>query len=136
MSFIANGVDASAEILIVVLVSFLLGYVLRALLESLEERQSNPVVVAAKPTINVDDLKIVEGIGPKIEELLKNAGIKNLNMLSKTATEKLETILAEAGDRFRIHSPTTWPKQAAMAAKGEMNKLHKYQDSLNTRVPA
>ena len=77
-----------------------------------------------------EDLKIVEGIGPKIEELLKNAGIKNWTDLSSTSVDRLKEILNEAGDRFRMHEPATWPEQSAMARDGKWEALKKYQDFL------
>ena len=47
-----------------------------------------------------DDLKIVEGIGPKIEELFNNAGIYTFAQLSDTSVEKMKSILEAAGSRF------------------------------------
>jgi predicted flap endonuclease-1-like 5' DNA nuclease len=77
-----------------------------------------------------DDLKIVEGIGPKIEQLLKNAGIDTWKDLAASSTERLQDILHAAGERFRIHNPTTWPEQARMAHAGEWDRLKEYQDYL------
>ena len=57
--------------------------------------------------INQDDLKIVEGVGPKIEELLHAAGIMTWSDLASAATEKVQAILDEAGPRYRIHDPAT-----------------------------
>jgi len=78
-----------------------------------------------------DDLKVVEGIGPKIEELFQNAGINTWKSLSETPVEKLQMILEEAGDRFAIHNPSTWSKQAALAYLGQWKELKTWQDSLD-----
>lgn len=78
----------------------------------------------------LDDLKAIEGIGLKIEGLLKAAGIDTWAKLSKTKKSKLQEILNNAGDRFRLADPTTWPKQAKLAAKGKWDDLQDYQDSL------
>lgn len=83
-------------------------------------------VATGKP----DNLKLVEGIGPKIEGLLHAAGIKTFDKLSKTKVTALKKILEDAGPRYRIAVPKTWPKQAGMAAKGKMDALKKYQDTL------
>ncbi len=80
---------------------------------------------------SADDLKKIEGIGPKISELLNKAGIFTFENLAKTKPLQLRAILDEAGSRFRTHDPTTWPQQAQMAAKGEWEKLKAWQDELD-----
>lgn len=77
-----------------------------------------------------DNLKIVEGIGPKIETLLNDAGIFTFAELSETDPEKIREILEAAGPRYRIHDPATWPQQAGLAAEGKMDELKTWQDSL------
>lgn len=81
--------------------------------------------------INQDDLKIVEGIGPKIEELYHNAGITTWKALSETPLEKSQSILHEAGERFAMHNPSTWAKQCLLAYQGRWNELKDWQDSLD-----
>lgn len=78
-----------------------------------------------------DDLKIVEGIGPKIEELFHKSGIKTWKALSETSPARLKEILDAAGPNFQIHDPATWPKQAEMADKGKWDELKKWQDELD-----
>jgi predicted flap endonuclease-1-like 5' DNA nuclease len=78
-----------------------------------------------------DDLKIVEGIGPKIEELYHAAGIKTWKELSETSVEKSQAILDAAGERYRIHNPSTWAKQAEMCYQGKWQELKNWQDSLD-----
>lgn len=90
---------------------------------------------AAKPKKTVkkaktDNLKKIEGIGPKIEKLLKERGITTFNDLAKAEIKILQDTLDEAGKRFRMHDPTTWPEQAALAAAGEWEKLDDLQDVL------
>ncbi len=77
-----------------------------------------------------DDLKIVEGIGPKIEELYHNSGIKTWKQLSETSVEKSQEILDNAGERYRIHNPSTWARQAEMCYLGQWSELKAWQDSL------
>jgi predicted flap endonuclease-1-like 5' DNA nuclease len=78
-----------------------------------------------------NDLKAIEGIGPKIEELLINAGIKTWDDLSDTPANKLKDILNAAGERYKLADPTTWPAQAELAAEGRWHELQEYQDRLN-----
>lgn len=79
---------------------------------------------------NPEDLKIIEGIGPKIEQLLKDGGINNWSDLSNAPVEKIKEILDAAGDNFRLASPETWPKQAELAVEGKWTELSMYQDHL------
>lgn len=78
-----------------------------------------------------DDLKKIEGIGPKIAELITNAGYGTFEALSKTSVENISAILAAAGSRYTMHNPGTWPKQAEMAAAGQWDELKAWQDELD-----
>jgi predicted flap endonuclease-1-like 5' DNA nuclease len=78
-----------------------------------------------------DDLKIVEGIGPKIEELFHNADILTFSQLASSSVEKLKEILEAAGPRYQMHDPSTWPKQAELASTGQWTALKTLQDELN-----
>lgn len=77
-----------------------------------------------------DNLKKIEGIGPKIEKLLNAKGINTFNDLAKAKITLLKTTLDEAGPRFKMHNPTTWAEQAKLAAKGAWDKLGKLQEEL------
>jgi large subunit ribosomal protein L27 len=85
---------------------------------------------ASKKGPKLDDLKIVEGIGPKIEQLLKDGGIETWAQLSEAPVDRLREILDEAGPRYQIHDPSTWPAQAKFAANGQWEELKEYQDML------
>lgn len=88
------------------------------------------LVIPPPPSSTADDLKKVEGIGPAIEKLLHNEGIKTFAQLADTAPERIREILDAGGERFRIHDPGTWPQQAAMARDGRWNELNIWQDEL------
>ena len=77
-----------------------------------------------------DDLKKIEGIGPKIASILAEKGISTFEKLSKAPKKTLETILKEAGPRFSMHKPTSWSKQAKLAHKGKWDELKKLQEQL------
>ena len=81
--------------------------------------------------ITENDLKIIEGIGPKIEELYHAAGIKTWKALGETPVQVLEDILNEVGSHYAMHNPETWSKQAIMAYLGKWQELKDYQESLN-----
>lgn len=80
---------------------------------------------------NENDLKFVKGIGPKIEQLLHAAGITTFVELSKTPADKIKSILHDAGERYQLAEPATWPEQAALAAAGRWTDLHELQATID-----
>jgi len=93
-----------------------------------------PKAAAAKPAAAkaavADDLTKIEGIGPKIAELLKAAGIVTFKDLAAAKAATVKSILDAAGKRFQMHDPSTWAEQSKLAANGEWEKLAKLQDAL------
>lgn len=83
---------------------------------------------------NANDLTIVEGIGPKINELFHNAGIKTFAQLAAATVPQLRKILDDGGSRFRIANPSTWAQQAALAAENKWIELKKLQEKLSAGV--
>jgi predicted flap endonuclease-1-like 5' DNA nuclease len=88
--------------------------------------QPEPAAAPAPPV--GDDLKRIEGIGPKISGLLKDAGITTFIQLADTEVSRLEQIL-EAAD-LRLANPETWPEQAKLAAAGDWDTLAQLQEDL------
>lgn len=80
--------------------------------------------------IKENDLKIVEGIGPKIEGLFNAAGITTWKDLSEAPTEKLQAILDGGGENYAIHNPSTWGKQALLAYEGKWEELKAWKEGL------
>ncbi|MGQ0848713.1 MAG: hypothetical protein ACT4OP_06290 [Actinomycetota bacterium] len=80
--------------------------------------------------IRHDDLQVVEGIGPKIEQLITNAGITTWRELAQTDLETLRRILDAAGPRFRIHDPATWPRQAQLLSEGRWADFKELTDQI------
>lgn len=75
--------------------------------------------------VNADNLKIIEGIGPKIEELLNREGIHTFSQLAETSVIRIAAVLKKAGPRFQIQNPTSWPKQALLARDQNWEELEK-----------
>jgi predicted flap endonuclease-1-like 5' DNA nuclease len=69
------------------------------------------------------ELHRIEGIGPRISEVLVAAGMKTFDQMAQATPEQLREILATAGNRFRLANPSTWPEQAALAAAGRWEEL-------------
>ena len=82
-------------------------------------------------TIKENDLTIVEGVGPKIQELFHNHFIKTWKALSECPVDKCQQVLNSGGEHFAIHNPRTWPEQAKMAYEGQWDALLKWQDELD-----
>ncbi|MCG8461066.1 MAG: S8 family serine peptidase, partial [Holophagales bacterium] len=80
-------------------------------------------VTTADGAGQADDLRRIEGIGPKIEGLLHARGIRTWAQLAAADPDRLRAILADAGPRYRIHDPTSWPRQARLAADGRWKEL-------------
>jgi predicted flap endonuclease-1-like 5' DNA nuclease len=81
--------------------------------------------------IKEDDLTVVEGIGPKIKELFHAHDVKTWHALSQCSIEKCQEVLNSGGDRYKIHKPGTWPKQALLASQGKWKELSDWQDKLD-----
>ena len=120
--------DATMEILTMVIIAWILGFILGWLLKRC--KHSHGVVAAHKPQ-KVDNLKVVEGIGPKIEKLLNKADIHSFKDLAHTDHKDIKAILEDAGSMYQMHNPKTWPDQAKLAADGHWWELKEYQDLLN-----
>ncbi|WP_100610241.1 50S ribosomal protein L21 [Confluentibacter lentus] len=89
--------------------------------------ETKPTAKKATPS-KADDLKKVEGIGPKIAETLAEAGITTFAQLAKTDAAKIAEIIADVRGN---HVTDTWPAQAQLAADGKWDELKKWQDELN-----
>ena len=78
-----------------------------------------------------DDLKKIEGIGPKIAGLLNDAGIVTFKDLATAKEAKVQSVLDAAGPRFKMHKPATWAEQAKLAADGKWDALKTLQIKLD-----
>ncbi|MBP93144.1 MAG: 50S ribosomal protein L21 [Flavobacteriaceae bacterium] len=84
-----------------------------------------------KSTAKADDLKKIEGAGPKAAEALVNAGFETFAKIAKAKPEALSAVLTEASSRLAHIVTDTWPKQAALAAEGKWDELKELQDKLD-----
>jgi NADH-quinone oxidoreductase subunit I len=98
-----------------------------------EEARKKAEVTKATPATpsEPDDLKRIEGIGPKIAAVLQAAGITTFAQLADTDVDRIKQVLEEADPNLlRLAEPSTWPKQAKLAAAGKWAALEKWQDRL------
>ncbi len=89
------------------------------------------IKIGALKAFKQDDLKAIEGIGPATDKLLRENGINTWRELANSSAESIKAILTAAGSRFALSDPTTWPKQAELAADGKFDELREYQDFLD-----
>jgi predicted flap endonuclease-1-like 5' DNA nuclease len=85
-------------------------------------------VVGAK--VKLDDLVLIEGIGPKISTLLKADGITTWASLAGASVARLKKVLDAAGPHYSMHDPKTWPKQASLLAEGKWAEFKTLTDKL------
>ena len=93
-----------------------------------EVKEAPKAAKPAKKSAKGDDLKKIEGIGPKIASVLAEAGISTFEALSKAKAEDIAEIIKDVRGN---HVTTTWPKQAEMAAEGKWDELKEWQDKLD-----
>lgn len=79
---------------------------------------------------NKDDLTVVEGIGPKISQLLIADGIETFHRLEKTEVSHIQKILDDAGPSFKLAKPESWPRQSGLCVIQDWKELKEYQDRL------
>lgn len=73
------------------------------------------------------DLQIIEGVGPKIQQILSDAGYGNWGAIAESSYDDLKKVLSNAGPRYRIHDPRSWARQAQLATSGKWDDLIAYQ---------
>jgi DivIVA domain-containing protein len=83
-----------------------------------------------EPTPEKDNLEIIEGIGPKIKQVLYDARISSFRDLATTPVYRIKDILDAAGPHFAAHDPSTWVEQALLAESGEWEKLDRLKEIL------
>lgn len=91
--------------------------------KELTENPDGRVSINEPELLQPDDLKIIEGIGPKIEEMLNKEGISTFVALAETSPIRLSSILKKAGPRFQIQDPSSWPEQASLASSAKWDEL-------------
>ncbi len=110
--------------------AFILGLILGWLLKQLFGCGDSDVAPVAALDAIKDDLTKIEGIGPKIKELLNNDGIWSFNQLSNASINRLQKILDAAGPSYTMHNPRTWSAQARLADEDLWEELNVWQEHL------
>jgi predicted flap endonuclease-1-like 5' DNA nuclease len=77
---------------------------------------------------HADDLTVIEGIGPRIEDLLRANGIDSFAKIATLGVDDLRDILDGAGASFRFAEPSGWPQEAALASRNCWAELKRRHD--------
>lgn len=83
-----------------------------------------------------DDLTRIEGLGPAVHELCEGVGITTFELLADTDIATLRSMLDDAGARYRVHDPTTWPTQARLLAEGRHDEFEQLVESIRRGADA
>lgn len=81
--------------------------------------QAPEAVIATPP--EPDDLTKIEGIGPKADQVLQEAGVHTFAQLAETSPESLKAILVSAG--LQLLDPGTWAEQARLISEGKIEEF-------------
>jgi large subunit ribosomal protein L21 len=93
-----------------------------------ETKKEKPIKKAGS---KADDLKKVEGIGPKIASTLVEGGISTFESLANSKPADISEIIKDVRGN---HVTDTWPQQARLAADGKWDELKELQDRLDGGV--
>lgn len=77
-----------------------------------------------------DDLERIEGIGPKIADVLRKNGVTTFAALAELEPARITEMLKASGGRFGMAKPESWPRQAALAAAGKWDEFKQLTDEL------
>lgn len=75
-------------------------------------RKAKAVTKTAKAVVSNTDLKVIDGIGPKMEKVLKAGGIKTIKALAKASATTVENTIEKSGTSLRGASVKSWISQA------------------------
>lgn len=70
-----------------------------------------------------DDLKVIKGIGPKLEETLNTIGFTAYEQLAKMTIKDITKLLADAGVNTKIYDISGWKAQSKLAVKGDFEAV-------------
>lgn len=92
------------------------------------QKDTNKNMVPVYP--NKQDLKVIDGIGAKIETILNESGILTFRQLSQCSNETLDHLLQQNFINWRALNSLTWPEQALLADAGKFAELEKFKEKI------
>ena len=70
-----------------------------------------------------NDLKVIKGIGPKLEETLNSVGFNSFEQLAKMTIKDITIVLSDAGVNAKMYDISGWKAQSKLAFKGDMEAV-------------
>ena len=89
-----------------------------------------PVISTTQSKNGKDDIEIIEGIGPKIAQVLIANGISTFAQLADAKADDVSAMLKASGGRFSLANPASWAEQAVLLRDGKMDEFKKLTDEL------
>jgi cell division initiation protein len=95
----------------------------------------NKIAIESNEKDNTN-LELIDGIDPKIKDVLNNAHIVSFRDLATTPIYRIKDILDAAGSQFSSLDPSSWVEQALLIESGQFEQLEKLKKFLQAeRVP-
>ena len=92
-----------------------------------EVRVKKEVAVEEKIVVEkvneVDDLKVIKGIGPVLEKSLNELNITAYSQIAKMTIKNMTKLLTDSGINAKIYDLSGWKAQAKLALKGDMEAV-------------
>lgn len=85
---------------------------------------------------HADDLTIIEGIGPRIDDLFHANGVVSFAQLARLGVPEMLEILERGGPHFQLANPGAWARQAALASENRWAELKRLQEELISGRPS
>lgn len=79
--------------------------------------------VVVEKVAEANDLKVIKGIGPKLEEMLNEMGITAYSQIAKMTLKDMRSVLADAGVNPKMYDVSGWKAQSKLAVKGDMEAV-------------
>jgi len=127
-----NKPTATVEILIIVIVAYILGYVTHWMVSLLVGGDAFDIE-DEEVSFEPDDLQAIVGVTSKIEQILNEHDIYTYEDLAAKKKKELKQILDRSGARYRAHNPTPWISQALLAKNGDWDALARLQSRLRKK---
>ena len=75
-------------------------------------KKEEPKAETPKVEVEADDLKKLEGVGPKLAEILAEGGFTTFASIASASVEDIQKVLEAAGSRYASKDPAPWIAQA------------------------
>jgi predicted flap endonuclease-1-like 5' DNA nuclease len=93
------------------------------------EAISAPNALLSSDSSNASDFTKIHGIGPKLADLFKEAGVTSYKHLANMDINQIDKLFADNSMLYNRAVAVTWPQQAKLAEAGDWSALRKFKAS-------